>query len=46
MATVALAYGAANGVPALAALRDLIRPPEGMMAIEVGDRQRVCAGRQ
>ena len=41
--TVALADGAANELPALAALRDLVRPPDGMMAIEVGDGQRVLA---
>ena len=28
---------------AIAALRDLLRPPDGMMAIEVGDGRRVFA---
>ena len=43
LVTVALANGAANEVPALAALRDLVRPPDGMIAIEMGDGQRVFA---
>jgi hypothetical protein len=43
LVTVALADGAANEVPALAALRDLMRPPDGMMAIELDDGQRVFA---
>jgi len=39
LVTVALADDAANEVPALAALRDLVKPPNGMMAIEpVGPR--------
>ena len=41
LVTVALADGAVNELPALAALRDLVRPPDGMMAIEVSDGQRV-----
>jgi transposase-like protein len=41
LATVALADGATNEVPALAALRDLVRPPNGMMAIELDDGRRV-----
>jgi transposase-like protein len=41
LATVALADGAANEPPALAALRDLVRPPDGTMAIELDDRRRV-----
>ena len=43
LATVALADGAANEVPALAALRDLVRPPDGMMMIELEDGRRVFA---
>jgi len=43
LVTVALADGAANELPALAVLRDLVRPPDGMMAIEVGDGRRVFA---
>ena len=43
LATVAIADGAANEVPALAALRDLVRPPDGMMAIELEDGRRVFA---
>jgi transposase-like protein len=43
LATVALADGAANEPPALAVLRDLVRPPDGMMAIELGDGRRVFA---
>jgi hypothetical protein len=34
---VALADGATNAVPSLAALRDLVRPPDGMTAIELED---------
>ena len=41
LVTVALADGAANELPALADLRNLARPPDGMMAIEVGDGRRV-----
>jgi transposase-like protein len=41
--TVALADGAANEPPALAVLRDLVRPPDGMTANEMGDRRRVFA---
>jgi len=33
LATVILADGAVNQVPALSTLRDLVRPPEGMTAI-------------
>ena len=43
LATVALADGMANEVPALAALRDLVKPPDGMIAIELGDGRRVFA---
>lgn len=43
LATVALADGVANEVPALAALRDLVRPPDGMMAIKLEDGRRVFA---
>jgi transposase-like protein len=43
LATVALADSVANEVPALAALRDLVKPPDGMMAIELGDGRRVFA---
>jgi transposase-like protein len=43
LATVALADDMANAVPALAALRDLVRPPDGMMAIELDDGRRVFA---
>jgi transposase-like protein len=43
LATVALADGAANEVLALAALRDLVRPPDGMTAIELEDGRRVFA---
>jgi hypothetical protein len=40
---VALANGAANEPPALAVVRDLVRPPHGMMAIELDDGRRVFA---
>lgn len=43
LATVALADGAVNELPALAALRDLVQPPDGMMAIELEDGRRVFA---
>ena len=43
LATVALADGATNDLPALAALRDLVQPPDGMMAIELDDGRRVFA---
>lgn len=43
LVTVALADGAANELPALAALRDLVQPPDGMMAIELEDGRRVFA---
>jgi hypothetical protein len=35
--------GAANEPPALAVLRNLIRPPDGMMTIELDDGRRVFA---
>ena len=41
--TVALSDGAANEPSALAVLRDLVRPPDGMMAIELDDGRRVFA---
>jgi transposase-like protein len=43
LVTVALADGATNEVPALAALRDLVQPPAGMIAIELDDGRRVFA---
>ncbi len=43
LATMAFADGAKNEVPALAALRDLVRPPDGMTAIELYDGRRVFA---
>jgi transposase-like protein len=43
LAMVALANGAANEPPALAVVRDLVRPPHGMMAIELDDGRRVFA---
>ena len=43
LVTVAMANGAANEVPALAVLRVLVRPPDGMTAIEMGDGRRVFA---
>lgn len=43
LATVALADDTENEPPALAALRDLVRPPDGMMAIELHDGRRVFA---
>lgn len=43
LATVALTKGTANEVPALAALRDLVRPPDGMTAVELEDGRRVFA---
>ena len=43
LATVALADGAANEPPALAALLNLVRSPDGMMAIELDDGRRVFA---
>jgi transposase-like protein len=43
LATVTLADGATNEVPALAALRDLVRPPDGMTTIELDDGRRVFA---
>ena len=41
--TVALSDGAANEPSALAVLRDLVRPPDGMIAIELDDGRRVFA---
>jgi transposase-like protein len=43
LATVAIADDAAKEVPALAALRDLVRAPDGMTAIELEDGRRVFA---
>jgi len=43
LATVALADGAANEVPALVALRDLVQPPNGMNAFDLEDGRRVFA---
>ena len=43
LATMTLADGAAIEVPALAALRDLVQPPDGMIAIELVDGPRVFA---
>ena len=40
---VALSDGAANEPSALAVLRDLVRPPDGMMAVELDDGRRVFA---
>jgi transposase-like protein len=43
LATVSLADGAANESSALVALRDLVRPPDGMMTVELDDGRRVFA---
>ncbi|MGY4173466.1 hypothetical protein [Bradyrhizobium sp. USDA 4529] len=43
LATVTLADGAANEVPVLAVLRNLVQPPDGMMALELADGRRVFA---
>lgn len=43
LATVALTKGATNEVPALTTLRDLVRPPDGMTAVELEDGRRVFA---
>jgi transposase-like protein len=43
LVTIALADGAASELPALAVLRDLVRPRDGMMAIELDDGRRVFA---
>jgi transposase-like protein len=43
LATVALADSTAKDMPALAALRDLVKPPDGMMAIDLDDGRRVFA---
>jgi hypothetical protein len=40
---VALADGMTDELPALAALRGLVQPPDGMMAIELDDGRRVFA---
>ncbi|WP_245473635.1 hypothetical protein [Bradyrhizobium zhanjiangense] len=40
---VALADGAANEPAALTALRDLVKPPDGMTAIALDDGRRVFA---
>nr|WP_164762577.1 hypothetical protein [Mesorhizobium sp. M7A.F.Ca.MR.245.00.0.0] len=42
LAMVALADGAANELPALAALRDLVQPPDGMVAMEL-DMDGACS---
>lgn len=43
LATVMLADGAANEPAALTALRDLVKPPDGMTAIALDDGRRVFA---
>ncbi|MDX8496710.1 transposase [Mesorhizobium sp. VK22B] len=43
LAMVALADGMADELPALAALRGLVQPPDGMVAIELDDGRRVFA---
>ncbi|TPI29750.1 hypothetical protein FJW07_30020 [Mesorhizobium sp. B3-1-9] len=43
LALVEIAGGAESEPPALAALRDLVRPPVGMVAIELDDGRRVFA---
>ncbi|WP_176476976.1 hypothetical protein [Mesorhizobium sp. WSM4313] len=43
LALVDIADGAESEPPALAALRDLVRPPDGMVAIELDDGRRVFA---
>ena len=43
LVTVELADGAGNEPPALAALSNLVRPPDGMMAVELDDGRRVFA---
>lgn len=43
LALVELADGAESEPPALAALRNLVRPPDGMVAIELDDGRRVFA---
>jgi len=45
LVTVVLADGAANELPALAILRDLVRPPDGMIAI-IKQLQRMQFGRR
>jgi hypothetical protein len=42
---VALADGATNELPALATLRDFVRPPNEMTAIEPEDGRRVLSPR-
>lgn len=43
LVTVAVADGATNELPALAALRELVRPSDGMIAIGLEDGRRVFA---
>jgi transposase-like protein len=43
LAMVALTDSAAKELPALATLRDLVQPPDGMMGIELDDGRRVFA---
>jgi len=43
LATVTLTDSAANEVPALTALRDLVKPPDGMLEIKLEDGRRVFA---
>jgi transposase-like protein len=43
LATVTLTRGATSEVPALAALRNLVQPPNGMVAVELDDGRRVFA---
>ncbi|MEZ2329026.1 transposase [Mesorhizobium sp. RCC_202] len=43
LALVEIADGAESEPPALAALRNLVRPPDGMVAIELDDGRRVFA---
>ncbi len=43
LAMVTLADSAANELPALAILRDLVQPPDGTVAIELADGPRVFA---
>jgi transposase-like protein len=43
LATVALTKGTASEVPALTVLRNLVQPPDGMIAVELEDGRRVFA---
>jgi hypothetical protein len=43
LALVNIADGAESEPPALTALRDLVRPPDGMVAIEMDDGRRAFA---